>query len=683
MNILLTDSAIRKFLKTDASPQVLSDMLSLSGPTVDTLEQVQNDWIYHIEIITNRADSASAWGVAREAFAILTQNGIHAELKNSPYENTPETLGKIPDTAPITVTITDPTLVPRFSCIAIGNVCISQSPKTVRNTLELSGERGINTLVDITNELTIEYGQPVHIFDLDAISKKSMTVRESKKGEKITTLDGQTHILPGGDIVIEDGSGALIDLCGIMGGENSRVTEKTKNVLLFVQQYEPKHIRKTSLILQKRTRAAQLFEKRLDAELVMSVLIEGTKRILERAGGTVTSSFVDIYPHPYEQKTITVERDWLNRFSGITLKRETSTSILRSLGFSVEENDTSLLCTVPSWRQWDCQIKEDIAEEITRIYGYANLPSVIPITAAIAGNEHSPLKRESILRNLSVRLGYTELYTSSLISEDASLCSDIPLSEAVTLMNPLSDEYTHMRTSLLPMLTRAIAENIHRTAGPIKLFECGHIYTNSKMHSQPATERMTIAFAASRNSYEALRGDMEYVLKAFHIPYVVAAGKEQSKTFLTGHYATISSDNQVLGHIGKPSPDLARFAGIIESDIWIGQLDAHILLEKGSCIYSFAPIPTTQTIIEDLTFTFPEKTPIGTVITEIRAYSKDVSDITVKDMFKNNYTLTFQYRSAGKNLSTADIAPLRLSIVKLVKETWNGLLVGTLPELKA
>lgn len=680
MDIRLTDSSIRKFLKTEATPHILADMLSLCGPTVDKLEQVQNDWVYHIEIITNRADSASAWGVAREAYAILTQNGIHAELTNSPYENTPKLLGEIPDVAPVSVTITDPTLVPRFSCIAIDNVRVTQSPKTVCDTLELSGERGINALVDITNELTIEYGQPVHIFDLDAISKKSMIVRESKKGETITTLDGQTHILPGGDIVIEDGSGTLIDLCGIMGGQNSSVTQKTKNVLLFVQQYEPKRIRKTSLSLQKRTRAAQLFEKHLDADLVMPVLIEGTKRIQDRAGGTIASSIMDIYPHPYEPKTVTVDCDWLNRFSGITLKKDMSCSILQSLGFTVEENDTALVCTVPSWRQWDCQIKEDIAEEILRVYGYANLPSVLPVTAVVAGNEHSPLKLESVLRNLCVRLGYTELYTSSLISKDASLYSDIPISQAVTLVNPLSDEYTHMRTSLLSMITRAIGENIHKTSNSIKLFECGHIYTNIKTHTQPATERMTIAFAITRSSYETLRGDIDYILKSFHIPFTVSVGTDESNVFRAGHYATIKIGEQVLGHIGKPSRALAQFAGCADCDIWIGQLDAHILLEKGNCTYSFSPLPTTQTIIEDLTFTFPDNMPIGTVIDTIGAYSKDISDITVKDIFKNNYTLAFQYRNDQKNLSSTDIAPLRLAIVKLVKETFGGSLVGTLSQ---
>lgn len=683
MDIRISDSSIRKFLKTEASPQILADMLSLSGPTVDTLEPAGNDWIYHIEIITNRADSASAWGVAREAYAILTQNGIHAELSNSPYEHTPKLLGEIPDVAPVSVTITDPTLVPRFCCIAISNVHVSQSPKNILTTLELSGERGINTLVDCTNELTIEYGQPVHIFDLDAISKKTMIVRESKKGETITTLDGQTHILPGGDIVIEDGSGTLIDLCGIMGGENSRVTEKTKNVLLFVQQYEPKHIRKTSLTLQKRTRAAQLFEKHLDAQLVMPVLIEGTKRILERAGGTITSSIVDIYPHPYTPTTITVDLDWLNRFAGITLKKETSCSILRSLGFFVEARDTTLVCTVPSWRQWDCQIKEDIAEEIIRVYGYTHLPSVLPRTEVVVENELSPLKRESALRNLCVRLGYTELYTSSLISKEATSLSDTPISQTITLLNPLSDEYTHMRTSLLPMLTRAIGENIHRTPHPIKLFECGHIYTTTKTHAQPATERITIAFATNRSSYEALRGDIEYILKAFHISYTITAGEGESNALCAGHFATITSDNQPLGYIGKPSLPLAQFAGLTGDDCWIAQLDAHILCEKGNLTYSFSSLATTQTIIEDLTFTFPDKTPIGTVIGALYTQSTDISDITVKDIFNTNYTLTFHYRNTQKNLSSADIAPLRLAIVKLVKETWNGSLVGTLPEIQA
>ncbi|MBU1256149.1 hypothetical protein KKA49_00490, partial [Patescibacteria group bacterium] len=266
MDIKLSHQLLSKFLKTNATPKRIAHALSLCGPTVDRLHKVSADTIYDVEIITNRIDSISAFGIARESVSILPQFGYRAKLLDNPYDLTKKDLGKLSKNSPIKLIIKNKDLVPRFTCIALKNITVKPSPKSLQKILTNSGLRPLNNIIDISNELTLKYGQPVHVFDLDKIKGKTMIVRESRPGEKILTLDNKTHILKGGDIVIEDGQGNLIDLCGIMGGGLSHIDKNTKNVLLFVQIYEPKRIRKTSLYTQQRTLASQIFEKSPDPE---------------------------------------------------------------------------------------------------------------------------------------------------------------------------------------------------------------------------------------------------------------------------------------------------------------------------------------------------------------------------------------------------------------------------------
>jgi len=223
MDIKLPHSLLKEFLDTSAKPEQIAKSLSLCGPTVDRITSYKNDYLYHIEVITNRIDSASAFGIAREAAAILPQFKHKAKIKNDPYQLNLKQLGDLPKNSPLNIQILDNSLIPRFTAIALTNTQVKPSPKPVQDWLNLSGLRPLNNVIDITNELTLKYGQPVHAFDLDKIANQQIIMRESKKGESITTLDGRVHHLQGGDIVIQDGSGRLIDLCGIMGGQSSAI----------------------------------------------------------------------------------------------------------------------------------------------------------------------------------------------------------------------------------------------------------------------------------------------------------------------------------------------------------------------------------------------------------------------------------------------------------------------------
>lgn len=643
MDIKIADSLLREYLKTPATAEEIAQNLSLCGPTVDRLEKLNNDWLYHLEIITNRVDSASAFGIAREAVAIISQHQRKASLINDPYQKTTKDLGKLPNNAPAQVIITDPALCPRFTCIALKNVTIKPSLQTTQTLLEKHGERSLNNVIDISNELTLRYGQPVHIFDLDRITNQTLKVRLSQKGESITTLDERTHSLKGGDIVIEDGAGRLIDLCGIMGGDLSAVTEKTKNILLFVQSYSQKHIRRTSLYTQERTRAAQLFEKNPDPEMVLPVLIEGVQQLIARTGAKISSNILDIYPNPPLTPSIPLNLDWLQSFTGISIPKNQIQSILHHLGFSTQLQKNTLICTVPSWRAQDVRQPEDLAEEITRIYGYFRLPSVLPITDIPAKGTDSLLPLEMKTRKFLVGLGFTEIYNNALISKAQLKESGFSTSSVYKLANPLSEEFLYMRPSLIPSLHQNLNNN-HAVTKSLLLFELSNTYHRTAKQ-ELACEIPTLCMAASGLSFREFKG------------YIDAL-----KTFL-----------------GIKNPDETLKTSFKHyQNYWFYEANFEILANHAKTQQQFKPLSAYAPLIEDLTFTIPPKTPIGPIIKTIQSCHKHINEIVVKDIYQQNYTFTITYQSYEKNLSSEEIAPVRKKIVTTLKSKHRAILVGKL-----
>lgn len=632
MDIKLTHSLLSQFLDTKATPQQIAEKLSLCGPTVDRLSPLSpHDWLYEIEVITNRVDAASAYGIAREAAAILPEFGIDAKCINQPEQTIlPQNL---PTNPPVKVTV-DHHLAPRFACIALNQVTVKPSPKSVVTALEACGERGLNNVIDISNELTLKYGQPVHVFDLDRIQGQAMIVRESRPGEKITTLDGQTHTLPGQDIVIKDGAGRLIDLCGIMGGELSSITPDSTNILLFVQTYEPKHIRRTSLSLQKRTLAAQLFEKQPDPEMVLPVLIEGVRLLQKRAGAVISSSLLDLYPKPIKPSSVSLSLDWLCQFAGIELELDHVISILNRLNINTSlQTDHTILCQVPSYRSNDLKIKQDLAEEIMRVYGYFRLPATIPQTDLPAIPTDDFLNFETQLKHLLVTLGATEVFTDSLVSQ-ALIGQDEPT--AFKLANPLSEDHLYMRQRLLPSLIAVRDYNRGSYDKPYTLFEIANTYTKAKK-TQLADEIPHLAILWNQTDFRHAKGMLSLLLQQLNL---------------------------------RPE----SFAIHPESDAFGVEIDLRELHQQASLIHRFRPVPVNQAVIEDLTFTV-NKANYADIADHIKAIDPLIESIDLKDVYHRNYTFTLVYRHPDHTLSTEEISPIRKKIVdSLAKE--NIKLVG-------
>src|SRR3989344_5617827 len=383
MNILIPDSWLREFLETAATPKQIKEYLSLCGPSIERINEVSGETIYDVEVTTNRPDSMSVLGVAREAAAILPRFGIPAKLIKDPYKglSLAKHVTNVARDNPLQgrqLNIqTDPILNPRWVSVVIDNFTLKPSPDWLQKKLELTGIRSLNNIVDITNYFLRACGQPVHAFDFAEIKPNvegipTMILRASQKGEKLTSLDGKSHSLPGGDIVIEDGTGRLIDLCGIRGAENSSIKSITKTIVLFMQTYDPVRIRKTSMALALRTEAATLFEKGLDEELVLPTMLDGMEMVKKLAGGEAASQIYDIYPKPYAPYQVSVDRKKVDAYIGKKLSNQEIKEILTPLGLEVAFNkavipaqagirkkkadphfreDDNMVVTVPSFRR--------------------------------------------------------------------------------------------------------------------------------------------------------------------------------------------------------------------------------------------------------------------------------------------------------------------------------------------
>lgn len=643
MNILIPDRWLRKFLITKATPEQLKKCLSLCGPSIERIHMVNNDSVYDVEITTNRPDAMSVLGVAREASVILPRFDIKAELINDPYKIDTKLEKKHvrpTEIKPIHIE-TDSLLNPRWTSIVLDNVYATDSPKWLQDLLDKAGVRPINTIVDVTNYLMIGFGQPCHAFDYDRIGKKNgtpwMKLRASKKGEKLKTLDGKSHTLWGDDIVIEDGTGKIMDLCGIMGGESSSITKDTKTIVLFIQTYEPVHIRKTMMKLSHRTDAGSLFEKGIDSELVLPALLLGIELLQEVAGGKIASIITDIYPKPYKPNMVSCTRTKLNTYLGTSLETKQIKDILVSLGLMPTIKDSTIEVIVPSFRR-DIEIDVDIIEEIARIYGYHNIPSTLPNTAPPLVIPDPQFYWE---QEIKIRLrdwGFTETYTYSMISEQLMDTFALDKSKAYKISNPYSNDWVYMRPTLVPSVISVLKQKMHNKAS-LELFELSMIYEYREQNLP--LERPVLCVGWTGLKFLEAKGLAEAIFKLFGIPFPEALGE--------------------YGFVNE----------IQDQSITILYLYLDIFVKNASLKRVFTPISKYPSVMEDLAFLVPEKFAIGPLMTAFQKAHTLVESVTLLDAHEHTRTLHIVYQNKEKNLTSEDVLPVREKLIKLAEQSFG------------
>lgn len=644
MNVKIVDSWLREYLETKASANQIANQLSLTSVSVERTEKIGEDTIYDIEVTTNRVDLMSVMGIAKEASAALTEQGTTAKYIERKLTNIP--------TADISFPIEivgNPKLVNRIMAVVL-EVEIGQSPKQVKERLELSGIRSLNNIVDVTNYVMREIGHPAHVFDFDLLSTKKMVIRESKPGEVITTLDGKQYRLFGGDIVADDGSGQIVDLLGIMGTANSVVQENTRRILFFLDNNNPRNIRKTSMNLGIRTEAAIINEKGIDPNLMEIALKRGVELYQKIAKGKVVSKIFDYYPNKPKKRFIKISNEKINKVMGVEIRPQKSLEILEKLGFEVKKFANVLEIEIPFIRN-DVRFEEDLIEEISRVYGYHKLPIKIPEFLNNKPYSYSNgFYFEERIKNAFKYWGYTEVYSYSLISEDLY---DGPIEKAVKLKNPLTEDMEYLRNSLVPSLLKVIEENKSREV--IKIFELANVY-HKKDKGLPKETLMISGAVKKRNvSFFEIKGLIEQLFEDLGIKSYKFKGRGENPG------AEVLIANEKVGYVEILNNNLVDF-----------ELNFELILEHASLKKVYKQLAKFPSIIEDMTFVLSEGVNTEQVIEEIKLQSFLITEVTLKDEFENSKTFHIIYKAEDKNLTNQEIAEIRKQIIKAISEKFKA-----------
>jgi len=648
MDIKILDSWLRDYLNTKATAKQIARYLTLCGPSVEKTQKVGEDAVYSIEVTTNRVDCASEMGIAREAAAILPIYDIAA--KYTPNKSVGNY--KYSDKVGYLIASIDFSLCQRFSAVLVKNVKVGQSPKIIRDRLQKTGYRSINNVVDISNYLMHEMGQPVHTFDYDKIKDHKMILRKSKRGEKITTLDGSSFTLKGNDIVIEDGTGKLIDLCGIMGGESSAITKDTTNVLVFIQRYNPINIRKTSMSLAQRTEASFLFEKGIDPELVGPSMQRAIKIFKKITGGSVSDTILDIYPNPKRKKSVTVEYSMINSLLGKQIDKKSVLKILEGLNFKTSIKDNLLLVTPPSYRSDDINIPQDVVEEIARIYGYSNLDSRLMAGDLPDKLPNSPFEFELILKQYFKGVGGYEIYSNSLVSNQEVI------SNALSLTNPLGEDQKYLRTSLMPSLLSAAKANTSYK-DKFLLFEMANIYI--PIRDNLPNEKVFLAGIFVDFDYRNAKGIIEAFLNSLHLDYEFVA--QDFADYSPNKHLLIKAKDQDIGHFGYVNKNMIYW-----------EFETTLLQKYHRDYLAYKTPAKYPAQIEDLSLILPRRTKIGEVIKTIYSSSGKIADVQLNAIYKDVYTLRIHYQDSKKTLTDSEVEQIRKRLLARIKSKYSVVL---------
>lgn len=643
MDILIPDVWLREHVKTKASNKTLAQKVSLCGPSIEKISGHKKETIYHTEVTTNRVDAMSVRGLAREVSAILPRFGIEAKFIDYPKY-------KLKITDKINMEIkADPKLVNRVMAVKIGNIKNHKTPDWMKKRLELSGMRSINLAVDITNYVMLECGHPTHVFDWDKVHDQGFYIRLSQKGEKITSLENITYTLKGEDIVIANKNGDIVDLPGIIGTQNSIVTNDTKNILFFIDNNDPNKIRNTSMNLAIRTYAAMLNEKGVDpnlAEIAMGRAIDLFKKI---GKASLISDVFDWFPNLKQQKEIKVEKIQIEKILGINLTKKEISDTLKPLGFMPIWQNENLIVKVPTFRNNDIQIPEDIAEEIARIHGFFNIPSKLPVAKITNAKSSGIYDFENKIKKYLTGFGGYEVYSLSLVSQ-----KEVG-EQALKLKNPMGSETEYLRTNLYPSLLKAANNNI-RDKNNFMLYEIANTYINKKGNLPVENPKLGAIFY--NYHFREVKGVLDLLMDKLNIKYSL---EFSSCWFMDKNKSTsVSAQNKKLGIFGISIDNFPYF-----------ELDINSLYKAFKPNPTFIPIPKYPAQIEDLTISIKGGILLGDVVKNLKNQSKKVSQIELIDQYQDNYTFRIYYQDAKKTLSNKDISVERKKLIFYVNKNSN------------
>ena len=617
-----------------------------------------DDTVVEYEITSNRVDCFSILGIAREAAATFGKEFVPPVV--------PETGNNEDVNDYIKVSVKDDKLCSRYTARVVKNIKIAPSPEWMQRRLRAQGIRPINNIVDITNYVMEEYGQPMHAYDLDTIEDREIVVRRAAKGEQFVTLDGQERTLDDSVLMICDGKKA-IGIAGIMGGENSMITDNVKTMLFEAACFDGTNIRLSGRKIGLRTDASAKFEKGLDPNTAIEAMNRACQLIEELRAGEVVGGVVDIYPNVKGDKRIPFEPEKYNKLLGTDIAKETMLAYFSKIDLGYDPASNEVI--VPSWRQ-DLECDADLAEEVARFFGYDKIPTTLPSGEATTGKLTFKLRIEAVAREIAEFCGFSQGMTYSFESpkvyDKLLLPQDSPLRKAVVISNPLGEDFSIMRTVSLNGMLTSLSTNFNRRNKNVRLYELGNIYLPKQVPvTELPEERMQFTLGMyGEGDFFTMKGVIEEFLYKAGMKLKPEYDPEAGKPFLhPGRQANVVYDGTVIGYLGEVHPTVAANYAIKER-VYVAVLDMPEIVSRASFDHKYEGIAKFPAATRDISMVVPKKVLAGDIekIFDEKGgqflEKYDLFDIYEGAQIKPGYksiAYSLSFRAKDRNLEDADI----------------------------
>ena len=618
-----------------------------------------DDVVFEYEITSNRVDCYSVIGIAREAAATFRKE-FHPPVV-TPTGNDEDVNDYVK------VTVKDQELCPRYTARVVKNIKIGPSPEWMQRRLASVGIRPINNLVDITNYVMEEYGQPMHAYDLDTIAGREIVVRRAEDGEKFVTLDGQEREMDSSVLMICDGEKS-IGVAGIMGGENSMITDNVKTMLFEAACFNGTNIRKSAKKIGLRTDASGKFEKGLDPENAQAAIDRACQLVEEMGAGEVVGGMVDVYAEKREPSRVTFDAEKINALLGTDLTKEQMLGYLKLVELEYDETTNEIVA--PTFRQ-DIHRLADVAEEVARFFGYDNIPTTLPSGEATTGKLSYKLRIEEVARNIAEFCGFSQgmsySFESPKVFDKLLLPEDSKLRQAIEIRNPLGEDYSVMRTTSLNGMLTSLATNYNRRNKNVKLYELGNVYLPKALPlTELPDERMQFTLGMyGEGDFFSMKGVVEEFFDKIGLHKKETYDPNAGKTFLhPGRQANIIYDGTVVGYLGEVHPDVADIYGIGER-AYIAVIDMPEIVARATFDRKYEGIAKFPAVNRDLSMVVPKNIMVGQIEEVIEKNggahleSYSLFDLyegaQIKPGFKSvAYSITF--RAKDRTLEESDIS---------------------------
>ncbi len=626
-----------------------------------------DDVVFEYEVTSNRVDCFSVVGIAREAAATFRKE-FHPPVVTPTGNN--EDVNDY-----IKVTVKDTDLCPRYCARVVKNIKVGPSPEWMQRRLASVGIRPINNVVDITNYVMEEYGQPMHAYDLDTIAGKEIIVRRAENGEKFTTLDGQERQLDDSVLMICDGEKS-VGIAGIMGGENSMITDNVQTMLFEAACFDGTNIRKSSKKVGLRTDASGKFEKGLDPNNAQAAIDRACQLVEELGAGEVVGGTVDVYAKKREPVRVPFDADAINELLGTDISKEDMLTYFRKIDLEYDENTSEVIA--PTFRQ-DLYRLADLAEEVARFYGYDNIPTTLPKGEATTGKLSFKLRIEEVARNIAEFCGFSQAMTYSFESpkvfDKLLLPEDSELRKAVEIMNPLGEDYSIMRTTSLNGMLTSLATNYNRRNKNVRLYELGNIYLPKTLPlTELPEERMQFTLGMyGEGDFFSMKGVVEEFFEKAGLHKKETYHPDSGKPYLhPGRQANIVYEGAVVGYLGEVHPDVADTYGIGER-AYIAVIDMPEIVSRAGFDRKYEGIAKFPAVTRDISMVVPKEIMVGQIEEVIEQKggnyleSYKLFDLyegaQIKDGYKSiAYSIVF--RAKDKTLEDADVTKAMGHILK-------------------